>query len=107
MNDPVLDKIAYSIPNFAKAVDLSVEKVRQHIARGELVPSYVDAKPLIMREEGDAIPFYCPVNEIMRELTYRSAAAPQPHRSHHPPGSGKTHSRHRYSSCSGRKPRTA
>ena len=50
---PVLDKLAYSIPNFAKAVDLSIEKVRQHIARGELVPSYVDSKPLIMREEGE------------------------------------------------------
>lgn len=48
-----LDKIAYSIPNFAAAVDLSIEKVRQHIARGELVPSYVDSKPLIMREEGE------------------------------------------------------
>lgn len=50
---PVLDKIAYSLPNFAAAVDLSIEKVRQHIARGELVPSYVDSKPLIMREEGE------------------------------------------------------
>jgi len=50
---PVLDKLAYSIPNFAKAVDLSIEKVRQHIERGELVPSYVDSKPLIMREEGE------------------------------------------------------
>lgn len=49
---PVLDKLAYSIPNFAKAVDLSVEKVRQHIERGELVPSYVDSKPLITQEEG-------------------------------------------------------
>lgn len=49
----VLDKLAYSIPNFAAAVDLSVEKVRQHIERGELVPSYVDSKPLIMREEGE------------------------------------------------------
>lgn len=48
-----LEKLAYSIPNFAAAVDLSIEKVRQHIARGELVPSYVDSKPLIMREEGE------------------------------------------------------
>ena len=45
-------KISYSIPNFAKVVDLSVEKVRQHIDSGELVPSYVDSKPLIMHEEG-------------------------------------------------------
>jgi hypothetical protein len=52
MTIPVLDKLAYSIPNFAKAVDLSVEKVRQHIASGELVASFVDTKPLIMQEEG-------------------------------------------------------
>lgn len=45
MTGHVLDKLA--------AVDLSVEKVRQHITRGELVPSYVDSKPLIMREEGE------------------------------------------------------
>lgn len=49
----VLEKLAYSIPNFATAVDLSVEKVREHIRRGELVVSYVDSKPLIMREEGE------------------------------------------------------
>lgn len=53
MTSPVLDKLAYSIPNFAAAVDLSVEKVRQHIARGELFATYVDSKPLIMREEGE------------------------------------------------------
>lgn len=53
MTSPTLDKLAYSIPNFAVAVDLSIEKIRQHIARGELVPSYVDSKPLIMREEGE------------------------------------------------------
>src|SRR3546814_304770 len=34
-------------------LDLSIEKVRQHIERGELVPSDVDSKPLIMREEGE------------------------------------------------------
>ncbi len=49
----VLDKLAYSIPNFAKAVDLSVEGVRQHIRDGNLVPSYSKSKPLIMREEGE------------------------------------------------------
>jgi hypothetical protein len=53
MTAPTLDKLAYSIPNFAAAVDLSIEKIRQHINRGELVPSYVDSKPLIMREEGE------------------------------------------------------
>jgi hypothetical protein len=67
MSIPVLDKIAYSIPSFAKAVDLSVEKIRQHITRGELVPSYVDSKPLIMQEEGlrwlRARPAEAPVTE--------------------------------------------
>lgn len=53
MTDIKLDKLAYSLDNFAAAVDLSKEKVRQHIDRGELVPSYVDHKPLIMREEGE------------------------------------------------------
>lgn len=48
----VLDKLAYSIPNFASCVDLSIQQVRNHIAAGELVPSYSGAKPLIMREEG-------------------------------------------------------
>lgn len=50
---PHLDKIAYSLANFAQVVDLSTEKVRQHIKRGELIASYVDGKPLIMREEGE------------------------------------------------------
>jgi hypothetical protein len=53
MTDPIkLDKLAYSLQNFAEAVDLSVDKIQQHIRRGELVPSYVDSKPLIMQEEG-------------------------------------------------------
>lgn len=42
----------YSIPAFAAAVSLSAEKIRQHIRRGELVPSYVGAKPLIRKDEG-------------------------------------------------------
>lgn len=50
---PVLNKLAYSIPAFAEACDLSIEKIRQHIDRGELVRTYVDSKPLIMREEGE------------------------------------------------------
>lgn len=52
MTQPVLDQLAYSLPSFAKAVDLSVDKIRQHIDRGELLPAYVDSKPLITREEG-------------------------------------------------------
>lgn len=46
------DRLSYSIPNFAKAVDVSVEKVRQHIERGNLVKTYIDTKPVIRREEG-------------------------------------------------------
>lgn len=48
-----LDKLAYSIPSFAAAVDLSVQQVRNHIAANELVPSYSGSKPLILREEGE------------------------------------------------------
>lgn len=48
-----LEKLAYSIPNFAKAVDMSVESVRQQIAAGNLVPSYPNSKPLITRAEGE------------------------------------------------------
>jgi hypothetical protein len=49
----VLDKLAYSIPNFAKAVDMSVEAVRTQIRDGKLVPSYPNSKPLISRLEGE------------------------------------------------------
>lgn len=52
MNEVKLEQLAYSIPNFAKAVDVSLEKVRQHIDRGNLVKSYIDSKPVILREEG-------------------------------------------------------
>lgn len=48
-----LDQLAYSIPNFAKAVDLSVSLVRQAIDNGDLVPAYVNSKPLITRSEGE------------------------------------------------------
>lgn len=51
--NPTLDKLAYSIPNFAKAVDLSVEAVRQQIRDGALVPSYPNSKPLISKAEGE------------------------------------------------------
>jgi hypothetical protein len=46
-------KLAYSIPNFAKAVDLSVTTIREAIDRSELIPSYpAKMKPIITREEG-------------------------------------------------------
>ncbi|MEV7934210.1 hypothetical protein [Curtobacterium sp. NPDC089185] len=46
-------KLTYSIPNFAKVVDLSVTTVREAITRGDLVPSYpAKMKPIVTREEG-------------------------------------------------------
>lgn len=52
-NQIQLDKLAYSIPNFAKAVDLSVSTVREQIEKGNLVPSYPNSKPIISRVEGE------------------------------------------------------
>jgi len=49
----VLNQLAYSLPNFAKAVDVSLQHIRNQIAEGYLVPSYTGAKPLITREEGE------------------------------------------------------
>lgn len=46
-------KLAYSIPNFAKAVDLSETTIRGAIRRSELIPCYpAKMKPIITREEG-------------------------------------------------------
>ena len=47
------DKLAYSIPNLAAAVDLSVSTVREHIDAGNLVPAYPNTKPIIMRSEAE------------------------------------------------------
>lgn len=49
-----LDKLAYSIPNFAKAVDLSETTVRKAIDNGDLIPAYPAVKkPLITKSEGE------------------------------------------------------
>lgn len=48
-----LDKLAYSIPNFASAVDLSISSIYEDIAAGKLVPSYRNSKPLISKKEGE------------------------------------------------------
>lgn len=48
-----LDKLAYSLDEFATAVSLSKEFIRLQIAADKLVPSYAGTKPLIMREEGE------------------------------------------------------
>ena len=47
-----LEKLAYSIPNFAEAVDLSVSTIYDAIKSGNLTPSYPNRKPLITRDEG-------------------------------------------------------
>ncbi|TCU86487.1 hypothetical protein EDF48_102148 [Curtobacterium sp. PhB191] len=54
MNEqPPVEQLAYSIPSFAKAVDLSETTIREAIKRSELVPSYpAKMKPIITREEG-------------------------------------------------------
>jgi hypothetical protein len=52
---PKLDKLAYSIPNFAEAVDLSVTTIRLAIAQGELkvgYPTKSARKPVIEKDEG-------------------------------------------------------
>lgn len=51
-----LDKLAYSIPNFANAVDLSVDSIRKAIDNGDLIVSYptkAGKKPIITKTEGE------------------------------------------------------
>lgn len=52
MEEPRFERLSYSLDNFATAVDVSKEKVRQHIDRGLLRPAYVDSKPVITVKEG-------------------------------------------------------
>jgi hypothetical protein len=47
-----LEKLAYSVPSFAAAVDLSIDTIRKHIADGNLIAGYSGSKPIIEREEG-------------------------------------------------------
>ena len=57
MTEPDLDKLAYSIPNFAKAVDLSVDTIRKAIDKNDLIVVYPTAagkKPIITRKDGEA-----------------------------------------------------
>lgn len=44
-------KLAYNYRLAASMADVSVEKLRQHVERGELSPAYIDSKPVIMHEE--------------------------------------------------------
>lgn len=51
-----LEKLAYSISNFADAVDLSVDTIRKAIDSGDLIPSYptkAGRKPIITKTEGE------------------------------------------------------
>lgn len=50
---PALDKLAYSLDEFAAAVSLHKNTIRAAIDAGDLVPSYVGTKPLIARTEGE------------------------------------------------------
>ena len=52
MKTPTLEKLAYSIPNFAEVVDLSVSTIYDEIRAGRLTPAYPNRKPLITRDEG-------------------------------------------------------
>lgn len=50
------DRLAYSIPNFCLAVDLSPDTIYKAIHRNELIVSYptpARRKPIITREEGE------------------------------------------------------
>lgn len=47
-----LDKLAYSLDEFAAAVSLSKEYIRLQILADKLTPSYAGSKPLILRDEG-------------------------------------------------------
>lgn len=54
MNDaPKLDKLAYSLEEFAEAVSLSYAQILRHIANDELVAKYSGRKALILRAEGE------------------------------------------------------
>jgi hypothetical protein len=51
------DKLAYSIPNFARAVDLSETTVREAINKNDLIVSYPTAagkKPIITKKNAEA-----------------------------------------------------
>lgn len=48
-----LEKLAYTIPTLAAAVDLSVSTIRKHIDDGNLIASYPNRKPIITRAEAE------------------------------------------------------
>ncbi|WP_323986258.1 MerR family transcriptional regulator [Microbacterium plantarum] len=46
-------KLAYSIPDLAEAVGLSVSSIRDAIDRGDLRPKYPNRKPIIPAGEAE------------------------------------------------------
>lgn len=57
MEEHHLDKLAYSIPKLAEAVDLSVTTLREEIAKNNLIVSYPTAagkKPIVTRKNAEA-----------------------------------------------------
>lgn len=44
-------QVAYTIPEAAGVARIGVTKLREHIARGELAPSFIDSKPVILHDE--------------------------------------------------------
>ena len=53
MTTTTLDKLAYSLDEFASAVSVHKNTIRNAIDAGDLVPAYVGSKPLITRAEGE------------------------------------------------------
>lgn len=62
---PKLDKLAYSLEDFAAAVSLSDEQLRFHIKRNELVPRYSGAKPIITAAEAERFLHSLPYEKVM------------------------------------------
>ena len=81
-----LEQLAYSIPNFAKAVDLSVDTIRKAIDKNDLLVSYpttAGRKPIITRKNGekwlDSLPVESPRE---RSPVARPSATEPPKRSY-------------------------
>ena len=57
MTEPDLDKLAYSIPSLAAAVDLSVDTIRKAIDNNDLIVSYptrAGRKPIVTRKNAES-----------------------------------------------------
>ena len=47
-----IERIAYTLSEFAEATGFGVTSIREAIAAGDLVPSYHKSKPVIEKDEG-------------------------------------------------------